>query len=181
MAKLVSKTYGDALFAVAVEEGKIDAFYEAATIVRQVFDTNQEFGKLLDHPKIVKENKIKIIEETFSERIPKEMVGFMILLVDKGRASEIQACLQYFIALVKEEKKIGKAYVTTAFELNDEQKEKVEKRLIETTKYESFEMDYQVDATLIGGMVIRIGDRVIDSSIQTKLCTLSRELRNIQV
>ena len=54
-------------------------------------------------------------------------------------------------------------------------------RLEETTKYESFEMNYQVDAALIGGMVIRIGDRVVDSSIKTKLYEMSRELRNIQV
>ena len=181
MAKLVSKTYGDALFGIAVEENKMDVFFEAAKDVWQVLDDNQEFCKLLNHPEIVKENKIKMLEDTFLERIPKEMVGFMILLVDKGRASEIQACLQYFIDLVKEEKKIGKAYVTTAVELNNVQKEKVKKRLIETTKYESFEMDYQVEETLIGGMVIRIGDRVVDSSIKTKLYDLSRELRNIQV
>lgn len=181
MAKLVSKTYGDALFAVAVEEGKMDAFFEAATVVRQVFDDNQEFCKLLNHPEIVKENKIKMIEDTFLERIPKEMVGLMILLVDKGRASEISVCLAYFINLVKEEKKIGKAYITTAVKLSDEQKEKVEKRLIETTKYESFEMDYQVEEALIGGMIIRIGDRVVDSSIKAKLYHLSRELRNTQV
>ena len=59
--------------------------------------------------------------------------------------------------------------------------QKVEKKLLETTKYESFEMCYHVDESLIGGMVIRIGDRVVDSSIKTKLYKLSRELRNIQV
>lgn len=181
MAKIVSKTYGDALFAVAVEEGKVDAFFDAATVVQQVLDANQEFCKLLNHPEIVKENKIKMLEDTFLERIPKELVGFMILLVDKGRAGEIQACLEYFIDLVKEEKKIGKANIVTAFNLSDAQKKKVEERLIDTTKYESFEMEYQVDESLIGGMVIRIGDRVVDSSIKTKLYDLSRELRNIQV
>ena len=60
-------------------------------------------------------------------------------------------------------------------------KEKVEKKLLETTQYETFEMNYVVDESLIGGMVIRIGDRVVDSSIKTKLYNLSRELRNIQV
>ena len=58
---------------------------------------------------------------------------------------------------------------------------RVEKRLLETTKYVKFEMHYDVDAALIGGMVIRIKDRVVDSSIQTKLYDLTRELSKIQL
>ena len=102
-------------------------------------------------------------------------------MISKGRAGEILSVFDYFVALVKEEKKIGQASVTTAVALSDIQKEKVEKKLLETTKYETFEMHYCVDETLIGGMVIRIGDRVVDSSIRTKLNDLSRQLRNIQV
>ena len=54
-------------------------------------------------------------------------------------------------------------------------------RLLQTTKYESFEMNYQVDASLIGGMVIRVGDRVVDSSIRTKLEDMKKQLLNIQL
>ena len=181
MAKLVSKTYGDALFAVALEESRMDEFFEAAKAVADILRTNEDFGKLMNHPKIMKEDKVKIVEETFSKKIPEEIVGVMVLMVTKGRANEMLSVLDYFVALVKEEKKIGKADVTTAVELSKDQKEKVEKKLLETTKYESFEMNYAVDESLIGGMVIRIGDRVIDSSIKTKIYNLSRELRNIQV
>ena len=87
----------------------------------------------------------------------------------------------YFIDLVKEEKKIGRAFVATAVELSADQKAKVEQKLLDTTKYETFEMNYSVDTSLIGGMVIRIGDRVVDSSIKTKLFELTRELRKVQV
>ena len=55
--------------------------------------------------------------------------------------------------------------MTSAMELSDAQKAAVEKRLLETTKYVKFEMHYDVDSELIGGMVIRIGDRVVDSSV----------------
>ena len=143
--------------------------------------TNDEFGKLMNHPKIMKEDKVKIVEDTFSGRIPKEIVGVMTILVTKGRAEEMLSVFDYFIDLVKEEKKIGIASVTTAVRLSDKQKAKVEQKLLDTTKYETFEMNYSVDASLIGGMVIRIGDRVVDSSIKTKLYELSRELRNVQV
>ena len=181
MAKLVSKTYGDALFAVAMEESRMDEFFEAALGLAEVLRTNEDFSKLMNHPKIMKEDKVKIVEETFATRIPKEMVGLMTVMVEKGRANEMLSVFEYFVTLVKEEKKIGKADVTTAVVLNDAQKKKVEKKLLETTKYETFELCYHVDESLIGGMVIRIGDRVVDSSIKTKLYDLSRELRNIQV
>lgn len=181
MAKLVSKTYGDALFALAQEENRLDEFFEAAKDVSEILSANEDFGKLMNHPKLTKEEKAKIIEETFAGVIPKEMVGLLILLVKKGHAGELISVFSYFIDVVKEEKKIGKVSVVTAVPLGEEQKAKVEKRLLETTRYETFEMSYDVDSSLIGGMVIRIGDRVVDSSIKTKLYGLTRELRNVQV
>lgn len=56
--------------------------------------------------------------------------------------------------------------MTSAVPLKDVEKDAVEKRLLETTKYESFVMKYEVDPALIGGMKIQIGDRVVDSSIK---------------
>ena len=181
MAKLVSKTYGDALFAVALEENRMDEFFEAAKVVSEILRTNDEFCKLMNHPKIIKEDKVKMVKESFGGKIPREIVGIMTLLVTKGRAGEMLSVLDYFVDLVKEEKKIGKAYVITAVALDDKQKEKVEQKLLDTTKYETFEMNYSVETSLIGGMVIRIGDRVVDSSVKTKLYDLTRELRNVQI
>jgi F-type H+-transporting ATPase subunit delta len=66
-------------------------------------------------------------------------------------------------------------------ELSEAQKAAVEKRLLETTKYVQFEMHFEVDTALIGGMVIRIGDRVVDSSIKSKLYDLTRELTKITI
>ena len=181
MAKLVSKTYGDALFAVALEEGRMDEFYEAVSGMAEILRTSEELRKLMNHPKIMKEDKVKIVDETFGGRVPKEVLGLMSVMITKGRAGELLSVFDYFVDLVKEEKKIGKADITTAIALSEGQKQQVEQKLLDTTKYETFEMSYHVDESLIGGMVIRIGDRVVDSSIKTKLYDLSRQLRNIQV
>lgn len=181
MAKLVSKTYGDALFAVAMEEDRLDEFFETAKDLSDILRANEEFGKLMNHPKIVKEEKIKIVEEVFGNKVLGEILSLMKLMVTKGRASEMLSVFDYFVNLVKEEKKIGKADVTTAIALNENQRKQVEEKLLETTDYQSFEMQYHVDKSIIGGMVIRIGDRVVDSSVKTKLQDLTRELRYIQV
>lgn len=181
MAKLVSKVYGDALYEAAREAGRMDDMYEEAKALLKILEENQGLQKMLDNPKVIREEKESVIETVFRGRISNEIVELMKLMIVKGRYSSIESVLEYFIGLVKEEKKIGIASVTTAVELTDVQKKAIVARLLETTRYESFEMNYGVDSSLIGGMVIRIGDRVLDSSIRTKLYELSKGLRKIQV
>lgn len=181
MAKLVSNVYGDALFELAVETGKVDAFLEEANGVMDALLANPELSQMMNHPKINKEEKLHIIESVFKGRLSDELVGLLLMLEEKNHWNDTKAVLQYFVDRVYEYKNIGRASVTTAIELSDAQKKDVENRLLETTKYVSFNVDYKVDPQLIGGMVIRIGDRVVDSSIKTKLNNLSRELSNIQL
>ena len=181
MAKLVSKVYGDALFEAAVEAKKMDEMFGEVKQLLVIFKENTDLQKMLDNPKIIREDKENVIETVFRGRISNEIVELMKLMIAKGRYNSIESVFEYFIELVKEEKKIGIAHVTTAMEVTDKQKKDIENRLLETTKYESFEMNYSVDESLIGGMVIRIGDRVVDTSIKTKLYDLSKDLRKIQV
>ena len=181
MAKLVSKTYGDALFDIALEKSAVDEFAEEVKAVAQAFLKNPDLMKLLEHPKIVKEEKIKFIENIFKGRISDEMTGFLVLIVDKGRQRELTSIFEYFMDRVREYKNIGVAYVSTPVEMSDTQKEQVLRKLLDTTKYTDFEMNYNVDKSLIGGMVIRIGDRVVDSSIKTKLEDIARNLKNVQL
>lgn len=181
MAKLVSKTYGDALFELALETNQLDSMLDEVKAVDQALSEDKDLTRLMNHPKIVKEEKMKLIEDIFKGRASDELVGLMRMLVEKGHYNEMGEVFAYFIDMVKEHKNIGTAYVTSAIELSDDQKKAVEKRLLETTKYEQFEMHYAVDAALIGGMIIRIGDRVVDSSIQTKLRGLTRDLTKIQL
>ena len=181
MAKLVSKTYGDALFELALEENKLDVLFEESKVIKEVFQSNSELIKLLNHPKIDKDEKIKVIEDIFSDRASKDFVGFLTIIVRKERQNDIINILDYFIGIVKEYKKIGVAYVTTAIELDEKRKKEVEDKLLATTGYETFEMNYVVDKDIIGGMIIRLGDRVVDTSISHKIENLSRELNKIQL
>ena len=103
------------------------------------------------------------------------------MIVEKDHYDEMNSVFEYFVGRVKEYKNIGTAYVTSAVELTDAQKKAVESKLLATTKYVEFEMHFDVDATLIGGMQIRIGDRVVDSSIKNKLNDLTRELSRITI
>lgn len=181
MAKLVSKTYGEALFEVAVEEGTMDSLIEEVEGVLDIFQANEEYVKLLNHPKIPVEEKISLLEKAFKGKASDQLVGFLTTIVEKGRFAEVKEILIYFENEVREYKKIGTAFITSAVPLTQAEKASVEKKLLETTSYESFRMNYEVDNSLIGGMVIKIGDRVVDSSIRTKLGNMAKELSKIQL
>lgn len=178
MAKLVSKTYGEALFDLAIEEDKLDVISEEVRFVSDTLAENRDLFRLLNHPKITVEEKIKVVENIFKGRLSDTMTGFLVLVAQKGRNGELPEILSYFSKKVKEYKNIGVASVTSATALSDGQKADMEKRLLEITGYVSFETRYEVDESLIGGMVIRIGDRVVDSSIRTKLDNMAKALIN---
>lgn len=181
MAKLVSKVYGDALFERVVEDGTVDAMYGEVSAVRQAVLDNEELLKLLNHPKVDNDEKVAIIEKIFKGRVSDNLCGLLVQMVKKCRQNELVPVFDYFISVVKEYKKIGVAEVSSASELTENQKERLVGRLKETTGYQSFEMHYHVDKSLIGGMKLQIGDRVVDSSIRTKLEHMSRSLLNVQV
>ena len=181
MAKLVSTTYGEALFELAAENNKEEEFLGEITALKGLLKENPEFGSLMNHPKILKEEKLKVLADVFSGRISRELLGFLHLVVTKDRYGEIDGILDFFIGKVKQHQGIGIANVATAVRLNEDQKKEIENKLLATTPFDRMEMHYQVEEDLIGGMVIRIGDRVVDSSVKTKLFELQRELLKVQL
>ena len=181
MAKLVSKTYGDALFELAVTENLTDSLLEEIQMVQTVLKENEDFEKILMHPEISKSEKIQVIENVFKGQTSDALTGFLRIVVTKGRYKDLPDIFAYFIARVKEYKKIGVAVVTSAIPLVDAQKQKIEKKLLDTTSYRTMEIEYKVDESLIGGLMIRIGDRVVDSTIKSKLTSLTAGLMKISL
>lgn len=181
MAKLIEKVYGDALFDLSMEQGSTDSLSEEVGLVKQVLSENPGLAKLMQNPAIPEPEKEEVLKSVWEGRVSREIMGLMLLLLKNEHYRQLPLVLDYFQGRVREEKGIGVAYVRTAVLLTDSQKESVERKLLETTRYHSFEMHFEVDEMLIGGMVIRIGDRVLDSSIRTRLENMSRQLYQIKL
>ena len=176
MAKQVSKTYGSALFEVALENKTLDTTLEEVLFVKQTFLENEDMNKLLLHPNIEKEEKIKVLENIYRGKVSDELTGLMVMMVTKGHQKDFLSVFDYVINAIKEEKGIGVANISSAVELSKAQKEKIEQKLLESTKYHQIEGVYHVDDSLIGGLVIRIQDTVVDSSLKTQIANLSKSL-----
>ena len=181
MAKLVSKVYGDALFSLAVEEDKLDVIWEEVKGIRDAVTENPEFLSVICHPEMEQEKKLSVLDDIFKGKMSDDTMGFLNVLVRKGRFGELLPILDYFDEQAKEYKKIGVVKVSTPMPLSDEQKEQVEKKLLAVTDYESLQIQYEIDESLLGGMVIRIGDRVLDNSIRSKMELMSRQLYKVKL
>ncbi|MBO7336173.1 MAG: ATP synthase F1 subunit delta [Lachnospiraceae bacterium] len=181
MAKLITKTYGDALFDLAREENKIDLIYEQIEVLSQVFKENPDLKTLLTHPKITSEEKLECIKNILEGRVDQSITGFISLIIEKERAKDLEGIFAHFKTRVYEYRKIGIVFVTSAVSLSDDQKKKIEANLLKNTKYTSLETTYTVDESLIGGMTVRIGDRVVDSSIKNQLDKMTAGLRKVSL
>lgn len=169
------------MFELALESGQEDALFEEAKQMLEIVQTNEDLAKMMNHPKIVIEEKQKIIEKIFEGRASREMTGLLMMIIAKGHYNEFDSVLDYFITQVKEYKKIGTARITSAMELSLMQKDAMRRKLLDTTDYVQFEMIYETDPSLIGGIVIRIGDRVVDGSVKSRLERLTSELSKIKL
>lgn len=181
MAKLIAGTYGDALFELAVEENRTDSLMQEIETLQAVLKENSDFEKILVHPEIPLSKKLQVIEDVFKGQISDALTGFLRIVVTKGRYKNLPDIFAYFIARVKEYKKIGVASVISAVPLTGEQKQKIEQKLLDTTQYETMEIDYKVEKERIGGLIIKIGDRVVDSTISGRLSRLSAGLMKISL
>ncbi|EJZ69741.1 ATP synthase F1 subunit delta [Lachnoanaerobaculum gingivalis] len=176
MAKLVSKVYGDAYVSVVSEKNNLIDALEEIKSVKNILLENVEIIELLDSPKMDDEEKIDFIKGIFENHISVDSLGFLLTIIEKKRQAELIPILDYVIDCVKELLLIGKATVTTALPLDDSKKERIVDELLKSSHYKSLEVEYVVDESIIGGIVIRIGDRVVDSSVKTRIDKMRKML-----
>ena len=181
MAKSAITTYGEALFQIAVESSSCLPMLEEVTELKKILSDNPELGSVMLNPRFSKEEHSEIISNVFKGRIADKLFSFLELLVNKGRYNYLEEILDYFVSRVKEHLHIGQASVTSAIEIDEEMKKRIKEKLLSTTDYKEIEIEYITDPSLIGGMVIRIKDRIVDNSVRTKIENISRDLHKIQL
>lgn len=204
MARLIKKVYGDALFDYAVANNLVEKTYEESKDILDVLTSSKELKSFLVDPVIPKDKKKEAIKNLFINELWKEnsvlskiisifkssnikkgdntkIFNFLNIIIDKGRIQDLTTILEYFTDKVREYKGIGYAEIVSAYELDDNQKKALEKKLIDTTDYNSFDMNYKVDETLISGLKIKVKDRLVDSTLKTKIEDISKNLRGIRV
>ena len=180
MAKLVVKRYATALFDLAASEGAMAKYEEEVKVIVKALHDEPDFMAVLQDHKVTKENKVSIVENVFTDKVSAPIVGLLVLLVNKGRQAEILSVLEAFLDMVKAESGIIKAVVTSAIPLKEEQLKALQEKL-ETSTKSKIELETIVDSSIIAGLIVRVGDKVVDASYKGELQTLKKQLSKLKL
>ncbi|KXG76262.1 F0F1 ATP synthase subunit delta [Thermotalea metallivorans] len=180
MVELVAKSYAEALFDVALELNQLDQYGAELNFVMESFQQHPEFFELYKTPRISNEEKKRIIEAVFQGKISPEVMNFLKILSDKRRTGVIEAIVKSYHKLVHEHQNIAEALAVTTVPMKDEDKAALEVKLSKMTGKKVI-LKNEIDTTIIGGMLVRIGDKVIDGTVQGRLNKLKESLAQIIV
>jgi F-type H+-transporting ATPase subunit delta len=168
MIEITSKRYSQSLFEAALESNKLDLVFEELAGLKRVIEDNQAFFKVLEYPFITLDEKYKIINEVFSKSFDAIICDFLWVLIEKDRVYILNEAIKDFEELYYDHKNLLKVQVTTAFELDEDYKDKLALKLKEVFK-EDVVFEVRIDPTIVGGLFIRAKDKVIDATVKGKL------------
>ena len=168
----IARPYAEALFQISLDEGENfnDELDFLATVLR-----DKNLNSYLSNPAVSKEKGKTFVLSFLPENFNQSLKNFFELLVDNSRIIFFEEILQQFHNLENEHNKKLEAKILSAFELVDNQKDSIKKRL-EKKFNKKVVLSCIVDKTLIGGITISIGDHVIDGSIKRNLEILKNSI-----
>ncbi|MBD1423569.1 F0F1 ATP synthase subunit delta [Sphingobacterium chuzhouense] len=169
----VASRYAKSLLDLAQEQGQLDAVKKDMESVVSVLKSNSELLAILKNPIISGDKKRNILAAIFEGKISPTIVSFFYILVNKGRAAILLDIAQEFVREYNEAKGIVKASVTSATALSEANLAELQQIITGEIKAEVI-LKNIVDPSLIGGFVVRVGDRQIDASIAGKLNKLEK-------
>ncbi len=182
MAELVGKRYATALFQAVQESETTDA----ATVLQELTGIQQSmveiptFQQFFHSPVIGDDEKKKFITDSFKGKLSSEVYYFLLILVDKGREKYFNDMVGTFHQLTQVLHNRVKAVAVTAVPMSEEAQDKLAASL-STMSGKEVTVENQVDQSLVGGVVVRMGDRVIDGSVRNRLSLLKEELTEMIV
>ena len=167
MKNKISLEYAEALFLLACEQKQEDAYLKDLSLVGEALN-DKDFMLFLRSPNISFEEKEMFIDSTLGGALKEDTVSFIKLLCQKGRAELLPLCIEDFEKLYNQVKRVIVAQVTSAVPLTDEEKTKLTKSL-EKKPGHTVELVCRVDKEIIGGIIIRTEDSVLDGSLKQKI------------
>jgi len=174
----VAGRYAEALYDIASKQNLVDTIEAELKAVEVILAENNDLQKVLYHPQITAANKKELLNKLFKGKVSDVTGNFLALLVDRRREAFFGDIVAEFVSLANVVRNIVAAQVASAVELNDKEKGNMDQILAKLTG-KKVQTSYAVDPSLIGGVVVRIGDKIIDGSIKTRMATLKERLKAI--
>jgi F-type H+-transporting ATPase subunit delta len=170
----IAEVYARSLFEVAKDEGKLDTVREQLGQVADVLNDNRDLQVFFFSPYFSSDEKVEGIDRAISDA-DETVRNFLQLLVEKHRMPALFRIRQRFEALWQDENKILPVQITSAIELDEQTITNIGDRIGERTG-RKVELRSAVDPNILGGIVLQVGNNVLDASIRNRLENLRKHV-----
>jgi F-type H+-transporting ATPase subunit delta len=164
----IERTYAEALLGAARRLGIVQRAMEEARVLLKVVKQNPRLLLFLESPHISAQEKQELLDRVFKGRLSPLMVNLLHVLAARRRTTYLDETLELFQELVEQSEGLWRVQVTTAHELNFQDKVRLKTALEKFTKRQ-LKIEYNIDPRLIGGLVCRLRDFQIDASLRNAL------------
>lgn len=171
----ISKIYANALLETAKEAGVFDLYAEQLEDISKILNNSDDLRIVTANSAISTAKKIEIIDEIFGGKIDVKLLNFLKILIKKNRFNEFEAVRETYNDAVSKLSNKQKVEITSPIELNSDNKTNILLKLEHKLNCDVIPV-WKVDKTLIAGLMFKIGDCVVDTSIRSKLEKLSKEI-----
>jgi F-type H+-transporting ATPase subunit delta len=178
--KEISKIYAGALLDVGMENNILPRIQEELGSFSELISQEKELMLFLNAPVISKDKKKELIVKLFSGKFCQEMINFIKVLIDNDRQSLTPEIYKYLLDLIDQKNNRQKVYVTASAKLEPDILKQIEKSVSNKLK-KDVTIEESVDSSILGGIVIRIDDTLIDGSIVKDLNIMRAKLIETKV
>ena len=163
----VGRRYSKAIFEIAEEKNQVKEIYEMLNSAMVLYRTDKEFKNFILNPLIDSEQKKSVLNKIFGKD-NSDNLNILLYILDKGRMNCIKYIVAEYLKIYYRKNRILDVKATFTKELTDEQKKKLIDKLSQKTRKE-INLEIKIDKDILGGGIIKIGDKIIDGSIRREL------------
>lgn len=165
-----AETYADSL--IKADEN-FEQILNDLNEIKEIISQSDEFNNVMENPSIQNEIKFEIIDEIFKNKINDKLVNFLKILVEKNRFNEFNQIIQAYSNKTDNINNIKRVEVISAIDLTEDQKSRINEKL-HTKLQKNIVAKWTTNENIIGGLIIKYDDNVIDNSLKNKLEKLSK-------
>jgi F-type H+-transporting ATPase subunit delta len=172
--------YAQAIYELATEKDALAVVETQLQTIETTIAANPDLAMLLYHPQVPAQAKKDTLVAVFGADLPEFVRNFLLLLVDKRREAALPVIIREYMNLANEARNIAAVEVITAMPLSKEQHQALAAKLSAVTK-KNVVLQTRVDGRILGGVVVKIGDKLIDGSVARQLKTMQTALLKTEV
>lgn len=171
----IARSYAETLFELAGRNDALTQYGEAMETVASLIEEDGKFRTFLETPRIDDDDKKAVIRKAFGDSLPKHVVNFVLVTIDKRRQKLLRSIAQQYHALLDEHMGREHVQVTVARPLDDAGRDMVAQRLSAALGTQAIP-HIRVDPDIVGGLIVRTGNTIYDGSVRSRLDGMRRKL-----